>query len=263
MAEIVCAIAEVTPHYGSQFVKSPGGLRRWNGFANDMGEGGRDLCTAIKAGDLKNFRRAVAKLNESCNECHVGMRDGTMLDDIKQAAAAVNNAELLKMRAQTLVRRYSLDYVSRAFESREKGGLGFRPLPVVPPVLAPYGMFVPYDKGGPAPRPAPAAAVPDSIEANLLDVAKNPPTAAQLAADAKDLQRAAEVARALAEAMPGYGKEYAAGAAAARKWDGFSDDMKQGSDDLIGAVKGKDLKGLQKALDKLNQSCTDCHKAFR
>ena len=217
------------------------------------------MAKDLKAGGAKKFLVAVVRLNVSCNECHTAMRDGSILDDIEKAAAAVNKAETLKMQAQSLVRLYALDSVSRAFEPREKGGLGAEP-PPDPGAPTPLGTFVPYGKDNPQRAPR---AVADGIEARLLDWAKNPPTADQLAADAKDLLRSAEVARALAEAMPDYGKEYAADAAAAKTWGGFSDDMKQGSDDLITAVKGKDLKGLQKALDRLNQSCTDCHKAFR
>jgi cytochrome c556 len=63
--------------------------------------------------------------------------------------------------------------------------------------------------------------------------------------------------------MPDYGKEYATNGATAKKWSELSDVMKQGSDDLIAAVKAKDLKGLAQAAGKLNQSCNGCHTAFR
>jgi cytochrome c556 len=237
IAEVVCGIAEVTPYYGPKLLKRPGQRRRWDAFANDMNEWGHELLTVVKANDATNLKQTAGRLNQSCNDCHTGFRDDAALGLVTQAANAVNNPAAFKKPAKELVRLFDLPDVSLAFEPRDKGGLGV--------------------------GPKPGARIPDGIEAQLQALANAPPPAPQLAAQAPDLQRMAEVVRAVAEATPNYGKEYAVNDAAAKAWSGFSEDMKQGSDDLIAAIKGKDVKGLPKALDKLNQSCKDCHAKFR
>ena len=132
--------------------------------------------------------------------------------DVVQAAAVVNKPEQLKARAGTLVRRWALDEISSALKPRGQGGL-----------------------------------TPAGIEAELLDLAKNPPTDADLPALAPTLQQAAEMVRAVAEATPDYHKEYTPKPGAPDKWTYLADDMKRGSDDLMAAVKANDVPGVQRA----------------
>ena len=65
----------------------------------------------------------------------------------------------------------------------------------------------------------------DSIELELLMLAKKRPTADKLAAQAAALQHMADVIRAVAEVTPHYGSQYAKGRGAKRRWDGFAGDM--------------------------------------
>ena len=63
--------------------------------------------------------------------------------------------------------------------------------------------------------------------------------------------------------MPGYSKEYAMNEKAVNRWSEWSGVMKRGSDDLIAAVKARDVKSLAQAVGKLSQACIDCHANFR
>ena len=254
IAEIICAVAEATPYYGAKYARRPGQLRRWNAFANDMRVWGHELRRVVKAKDVMNLQTVARKLNQSCSDCHASLRDGPPLTDVEKAADAMSNPVKSKELAAEMVRLYDLEEISLTFKPRAEGGLGFGPKRVA--IQEPF--LIPRKQ--PQPPPAPE---PESIEAKLLALVKQPPTAAQLAAMAPDLKRMAEVVRAIAEATPDYGKEFAMNAEAVKTWGGFSDDMKQGSDDLIAAVKDNDVKGLQKALERLNQSCKDCHGKFR
>ena len=266
LAEVIRGIAEMPPYYATKYAPRPRVRDRWNALAGDMSEWGHELLVVVKKNDADSLRKVVTRLSRSCNDCHTAFRDdGTALYDVEQATLAVNNPEKLQAEAAALVRTYSLEKLSWTFRLREKGGLGVGPKPgdSKPGDAAP--VFVPYPIGtkpGDAP-PKPAAVLPDGIEAQLGALEQAPPTAAQLAARPKDLQHMAEVVRVLAEATPGYSKEYASNEDARKKWSGFSDDMRQGSDDLIAAVKANDVQSLRKALGKLNQSCTDCHAKFR
>ena len=56
MAEVLCAIAEVTPYYSPPEMKSPGQLRRWKGFASDMSDSAHELIKVVKANGIISSR---------------------------------------------------------------------------------------------------------------------------------------------------------------------------------------------------------------
>jgi cytochrome c556 len=48
-----------------------------------------------------------------------------------------------------------------------------------------------------------------------------------------------------------------------KKWKGYIKQMKEGSDELIKAAKGGNVKSVTDAANNLSKSCTDCHSEFR
>jgi hypothetical protein len=152
--------------------------------------------------------------------------------DIEKLADAINDPPQFKKLAKDLAGKYDLEDVSWAFKPRQKGGLGFG------------------DNGV-------------GIELKLIALEKKPLTAAQLGKEAAGLQRMAEVVRAVAEAIPEYAEKYTKTPKQAKQWNGYVEDMKKASADMIAAVKANDAKSIKDIANHLNTSCNDCHKKFR
>jgi cytochrome c556 len=157
--------------------------------------------------------------------------------DIEKLADAINDPPQFKKLAKDLAGKYDLEDVSWAFKLRQKGGLGVGP------------------KAG--------LVIQDGIELKLIALEKKQLTAAQLDKEAADLQRMAEVARAVAEAIPEYAEKYTKTPKQAKQWNGYVEDMKKASADMIAAVKANDAKSIKDIANHLNTSCNDCHKKFR
>src|SRR5207247_728035 len=92
----------------------------------------------------------------------------------------------------------------------------------------------------------------DSIELGLLQLGKKPPKAADIPAQAADLQRLAEYTRAIAEVAPRYASKWAMNKADEKAWNELSADMAKGSDDMISATQKGDDKALKKAINDFN-----------
>jgi len=120
----------------------------------------------------------------------------------------------------------------------------------------------PVDKGG-MKIGGPGPFGDDGIEVGLLKLASDPPAAGAIAAKAKDLQRAADVVRGIAEVVPSYGDRWAKNATDQSKWASYSNDMKKAADDLRTAIQAGNANAFKKALNSLNKSCNDCHAKFR
>jgi hypothetical protein len=83
---------------------------------------------------------------------------------------------------------------------------------------------------------------------------------AELDRQKEALQRAAAVARGMAEVAELYPPKKAADAA---KWKRYNDALRKGAEDLARAARAREPAGVQKAVADLNGSCLDCHGDFR
>jgi cytochrome c556 len=72
-AEVTGAISQVTLLYADkEGKKNP---TKWKQFAGDMKKASADLATAARQSDGDGIKKAVNKLNASCNDCHADFRD--------------------------------------------------------------------------------------------------------------------------------------------------------------------------------------------
>jgi cytochrome c556 len=158
-------------------------------------------------------------------------------DDVKGLADAVAKPEELKKRVDAIVKKYD----------------------EMTPIM---WQMKPVEKGG-ALVGKPGTFPNDSIELGLLQLGKKPPKAADIPAQAPDLQRLAEYTRAIAEVAPKYASKWAKNKAEEKAWNELAGDMAKGSDDMISAAQKGDEKALKKAINDLNHSCNECHTKFR
>jgi hypothetical protein len=165
-------------------------------------------------------------------------------DDIKAVKAAA--ADVIKLvdtkgdiakAADELAKKHEIDKVMHGFKPRTKNGIGVG------------------EKAG--------AVMPDSIELKIIDLGKRKLTEIkpELAKKSADLQRMAEITRAIAEVNEFYAPT--AGKKNPKLYKKFNDDMKKTSKDLIEAIKMADAEKVKAAATSLNKSCNECHAEFR
>ncbi len=79
------------------------------------------------------------------------------------------------------------------------------------------------------------------------------------------MQRMAQVIHGIAAVAPHYGVKggFTKTPADEKVWNGLSDDMAKGADDLNAAIKSDDAAAFKKAVNNLNHSCNECHTKFR
>jgi hypothetical protein len=131
---------------------------------------------------------------------------------------------------------HDLDSLMKIYQIHEKGGLGYGEKPDA--------------KSG--------------VEAKIIALQRNPrgPSPAVLKKESADLLKLAYVNIAMAEiAKPFFNKPMEG--KGKKEWDGWLDDQKKASEDLVKAVKAEDSKAVAKAAKALLDSCTDCHAVFR
>jgi hypothetical protein len=75
MAEVIVAVAELTPHYAPKKDEAGKPIKDWLKFSADMQKQSKDLLSAVKSGDPKKVQKAALNLNSSCNGCHTEFRD--------------------------------------------------------------------------------------------------------------------------------------------------------------------------------------------
>ncbi len=152
--------------------------------------------------------------------------------EVKKLADAAGDPAALKKEGAAISSKFDLLPIMWAFKPREKGGLGVG------------------DKG-------------EGIELKLIALGKKAVPAKDMAGQAADLKRLAEVSRGIAEVTPDYAAKFTKTAKEAQEWKGYAEQMKKASDDLLGAVKTSNAKTLKDAANHLNASCNDCHTKFR
>jgi cytochrome c556 len=153
--------------------------------------------------------------------------------DLAKAIEDGKDGKAVATQVAAIKKKYEeLGTVMHIYKPRDKGGLGFGTAP----------------KGG--------------IEFKIRDLSKRKLAPMTLQKEAKELLRLGYVNIALAEiAKPYFGKPK--GGKGKKDWDQHLDDQKKAAQELIAAVKAKDVNAIKKIADKLDASCNNCHSDFR
>jgi Cytochrome C' len=166
-------------------------------------------------------------------------------DDKKAVKAAADDVIKLvdtkgdvSKEAEALAKKHEIDKVMHGFKPRLRGGIGIGAVP--------------------------GAVMPDSIELKIIDLGKQkvPAIKKELAMKSADLQKMAEITRAIAEINEFYAPT-PAGKKNPKLYKKFNDDMKKTSKDLIEAIKMADAEKVKAAATSLTKSCNECHSEFR
>jgi len=75
MAIRVLAIAEVSDHLWPESKESAKSKKKWLELNQMMKDGAKDLADAVSSKNYAGVKKAAAKLNTSCSECHSSFRD--------------------------------------------------------------------------------------------------------------------------------------------------------------------------------------------
>ena len=157
---------------------------------------------------------------------------------IKDVVALAKDAEEGKVdeaKAKAIKKKFEdLNTVMHIYKPREKGGLGVGP----------------KAKG-------------DGIEIKLNNLGKRALSAMQATKEKDDLIMVGKVNVAMAEVTKLYAPTKPKGGKGAKEWNGFSDEMKKASLELIAAAKKGEPDAIKKAANNLNNSCNSCHSDFR
>jgi hypothetical protein len=155
-------------------------------------------------------------------------------DVLKLRDGLAGGEDDLRNQAQDVAKQHAIKFVMAQFKPRENGGLGVG-----------------------------ASAARDCIETEILFLSKKPLAADQLTDQKAELQKMAEAALAVSYVAPNYAPKTEEPGMPIKDWMRLCDDMKQGSKDLIDAVKGGDPAVVKKAASALNSACESCHSEFR
>ncbi|MCC6418544.1 MAG: hypothetical protein IT429_09940 [Gemmataceae bacterium] len=105
--------------------------------------------------------------------------------------------------------------------------------------------------------------VPDGIELKLNAIERDGITPGALTKEAKNLEEAAWMTAAVAEATLAKAPAKDMGKKTKAKWSEFSVAMRDGSKELAAAAKGMKAADVKAAATKVNNACNGCHTIFR
>jgi hypothetical protein len=140
----------------------------------------------------------------------------------------------VRKQAQDVAKTHAIKFVMAQFKPRENGGLGVG-----------------------------ASAARDCIETEVLFLSKKLLTPDQLTTQKAELQKMAEAALTISHVAPNYAPKTDEPGMPIKDWMRLCDEMKQGSKDLIEAVKGDAPAAVKKSAAGLNSACESCHSEFR
>ena len=75
MANRVLAIGEVSDHLWPESKESTKSKKKWLELNLSMKDGAKELAEAVSSKNFAGVKKAAAKLNSSCSECHSTFRD--------------------------------------------------------------------------------------------------------------------------------------------------------------------------------------------
>jgi len=180
---------------------------------------------------------APAARGRDDDDKEAAMKTAAARDAVLKLVGDLGNEDAARKEAADIAKKHDIKYVMNQFKPRDKGGLGV--------------------------GPKPGAAAQDSIELELLALAKKPLGPGALAAQQGDLEKMAQVAEAIALIAPGYAANENRKPSEIKDWNRYTEDMLRQSKDLAAALKSNDPKKVQTAANTLNGSCNACHTAFR
>jgi hypothetical protein len=157
--------------------------------------------------------------------------------DVTKAVEDGKGDKAIQAKAKAIKNKgVDLEDLMQVYKTRQKNGLGFGAKP----------------------------ANNSGIELKIQELQRNArgPAVAALKKDSEDLVKMAHVTLAMAEiTRPHFNKPM--NGKNKKDWDKWLDDQAQASKDLIAAVKAVNPKGVALAAKKMQDSCTECHAAFR
>jgi cytochrome c556 len=118
-----------------------------------------------------------------------------------------------------------------------------------------YAAFKPRKNGGMGIGPPGQG---DGIELKIISLGKRALQKPDVAKWQDDLQKIADVSKAIAEVADLYPPKKDA-----EKWKQYDTEMRKGAEELARAAKGGDPKAIKNAANNLNASCSNCHSDFR
>jgi hypothetical protein len=152
-------------------------------------------------------------------------------------AGAANKPDAAQKESETLAKKMVLGDVMNSFKSRKHGGLGI--------------------------GPKPGAIMPDGIEAKVIALAKKKLTAAEVKAQAADLEQMGNDIAAISYVADAQIPLKRVVGPKAPEWTKWTREMQTGAKDLSKAAKAQDAEGIKKAAMKASDSCNNCHGVFR
>jgi Cytochrome C' len=165
--------------------------------------------------------------------------DGEIRGEILKLADAIEKGDdATQGHANEIAKKTELEDVMDLFRLRAKKGLGV--------------------------GDRPGAVTPDGIEALIMNLGKRELRKDQLAAESKDLARAAYVTAAIAEiAENKCPVERKQGEKDPKSWRSWAKDMRKNALELAKASQSRNAKAVKTAATKVNSSCNACHAVFR
>jgi cytochrome c556 len=104
---------------------------------------------------------------------------------------------------------------------------------------------------------------PDGIEAKIINLSKKAMAPATLSKDADALVRMANIAEACATIAIAFPPKKKVGKKDPKDWMTWSKDMKESARELAKAVKAQKPDDVKDAINRLYESCTNCHGPFK
>jgi len=177
---------------------------------------------------------AVGFVSTTAGRAQKGDSDAEAIKEAREAIVKMTRANdsEIQQQAATLAKKAELGNIMQVFKPRKSTGLGIGP------------------KG-------------EGIEPKIISLSKRTLSKGDLARQSDDLVKAAEVSRAVAEVTVYFTPKEKQPGKDPADWKKYTEDMKQGSQELIKAVKSGDPKQVRSAATNLNAACSDCHSKFR
>lgn len=123
-------------------------------------------------------------------------------------------------------------------------------------------IYKPSDKKGVGFNPA-KKGKGDGMEKRIIDLGKRAPTADILAKEKDLLVRMATYNLAMHAISRAYAPEKPKAGKGAKEWNKYNDEMKEGTEAFLTAVRANNPGGVKKAAERINAACNDCHTDFR
>ena len=104
----------------------------------------------------------------------------------------------------------------------------------------------------------------DGLETHIINLGtKKELTASELAKEKGHIRRAVYYNLAMVEITKAYAPTKSKAGKGAKEWNKHNMEVKEGSTEVLAAIKANDPKALKKAMAKIGGGCNECHSDFR